>query len=188
VKTSDRTLLQTLGFADPDRSTPARAHLHDMAVRYLMQPEVALAVWKRFAKRYPRDGFDFDGVTEAKATPEHLLKTQSGFVVGFADLLLSAAAIGTERPREHDGKRLEWFGSQVVVEVKTSLHDPGAAVRQLRLYAEHLGATPVLAVVEPVSVDASAIIRSAGIGLASFGPKFQAFLAESRSAEPDLEL
>lgn len=181
MKTSDRTLLQTLGFADPDRATPERSHLHDMAVRYLMQPEVALALWRRFGNPDTVKWLDAEPVpVKVSATPEVLVKARSGFVVGFADLVLRPA---------HDCEL-----GRVVVEVKTTLADAGSAVRQLRLYTNSLGywhtdqIAPVLAVVEPISGDARAIVKAAGIGLATFGPGLQAFLAAPRSAEPDIEL
>lgn len=216
MKTSDRTLLASMAFADPDRA-PARAGRHDMAIRYLMQPDVGLAVWRRFARPSVHllhlQGPSF--VEAVAGEPERIVKAASGFVVGFADLVLEPSLalvpVSPNGDAYHQDRTNAWAGPvrhevqplpagvnyglggermccRVVVEVKVALDDPGAAVRQLKLYAEHLGARPVLAVVDPVSGDASAIVKSAGIGLAQLGPKFREFLAASRDAEPDLEL
>jgi hypothetical protein len=189
MKTSERTLLQQMAFADPDRS-PERRHMHDMAVRFLMQPEIAFEVFKRAlpkvavsgvyeTRREGRSEWDKTnwnrGPADVEREPEHVLRSSSGFVVGFVDLLL---ALGTPNPG--------W--NRVAVEVKVEIDDPGAVVRQVKLYNATLSSVGVVACVRPTHASAIEIIRSAGITFIQLGPKFQEFLKCGSSEEADLIL
>ena len=53
----DRTLISSLGFADPDKKEP----LHDLACSYLTEPDVIRSV---FGKPKHRVGFDVDGLID----------------------------------------------------------------------------------------------------------------------------
>lgn len=79
-------------------------------------------------------------------------------------------------------------GGRVAVEVKTRVDDPGSAVRQVKLYADTVGAQPVIVAAEPTQRDSVAIIQSSGVAFVQLGAKFAAFCDADQSATADLEL
>lgn len=64
-------------------------------------------------------------VQEVRVTLEHLITAQNGFIIGFADVLLSYS---TDHGDAHT----------VLIEVKTSLRDEAEALRQLNTYPNYL--------------------------------------------------
>lgn len=110
MRTSDRSLLQSLGFADPDKGNPE----HDIACRFLAQPEQALKLRAAIDKRedgdmegfqtwFPSVEWDLNWQTShayiynaseasftSTGTTERMLfkDEKSTFLVGFVDLVL----------------------------------------------------------------------------------------------------
>src|SRR4029077_18978947 len=95
----DRTLIASLGFADPDKGEP----LHDLACAYIAEPKVVRALFRaepakkiRMRDHYNGDGRRFDGVIGQKTTygaqlEVPLLKGRGRYqtTVGFLDALLT---------------------------------------------------------------------------------------------------
>jgi hypothetical protein len=130
----DKTLLAKLGGQDPDRKDP----LHDLACTYLAQPDQALRIAVLTSKLSEREV-----VYRAEAETEVIVRTASGFAIGFIDVAVKAyigvplseaerAAI-VEKYRwcpNYDGMREVWTN----VEVKIAHVQAGELLRQLNLY------------------------------------------------------
>lgn len=122
----DRTLLASMGFADPDKREP----LHDLACEYLAEPEQARRL-VRFTE--PEE---VDPVIESSL--ESLVQKGEGqyrTTIGFLDVRV-----------DWEGKTRNWEGSvrngAVIVEVKAG-HVPVATVlRQIGLYREYVVPKP----------------------------------------------
>lgn len=89
---SERTLLASLGFNDPDK----KGDTHDMAIQYLAQPLVLGRLLEAATRRVPQR---VAVVWTSLTTEYHLTKGEGKYktTVGFADLLVRYAAIDQQR-------------------------------------------------------------------------------------------
>jgi len=140
----DRTLLGRLGGQDLDRKDP----LHDLACMFLSRPEQAERIMKM---TWGED------ITNVASKTEKILTTQTGFTVGFIDVLVTGDQRVTHINRGVDYKFINqgdcnstpvpWEESRtvnhqrmVIVEVKISRIQSGELLRQLNLYKHYLPA------------------------------------------------
>lgn len=86
TRTADRTLLQTLGFDDPDRKNEE----HDLACRFMVQPET-MAKLAQVLNVHPSDAYFRPPYSDVVATSEHLghvevpIMRGQGYHIGFLD-------------------------------------------------------------------------------------------------------
>lgn len=119
TRTADQTLLARMGFSDPDKANPE----HDLACRFLCEPEVAVKVLGLVDPGFPaRSRGDFVGLEEQQRQPPSfvagtveapIIKGEGQFMqyVGFVDAALTGRAIYEERAvnrtLRHPEERLE---------------------------------------------------------------------------------
>lgn len=143
MRTSERTLIARLGFADADRKHP----LHDIACQYLMQDTVSYALVRRFVP----DETEWMGNPEApyrkvltdfgwyRQIPEYSVKTRNGRLVGFADLVIPYRAQWKQVFRDGE-ERAHWQPDKgnLLVEIKVSPCPVSEIIRQLKTYEQYL--------------------------------------------------
>jgi hypothetical protein len=118
----DRTMLANLGFADPDKQEP----LHDLACRYLMEPEQSGAILMSL-------GINSDVLYKYQEYTISKGEGQYRTTIGFMDVLFRC------RPWDSNvemGAFLPWY---VSVEVKIQPIETSAILRQLNLYMDYFG-------------------------------------------------
>lgn len=104
---SDRTLLSSLGFSDPDK----RDRRHDMACQYLTQAHIALKIGEHC-------GLCRASAVLERAMPEVCITKGEGkykTVVGFADLILNFIDTYSGIPEIEEGERIsgdDWYGRE----------------------------------------------------------------------------
>lgn len=160
--TNDRTLLASLGFADPDK----KDRRHTLACQYLCQPDVAVRLWHRInpmlALRRPVPpepivctGHKEYGVRECPPDPtgmweadhisaemESKVTTDRGFLIGFVDVALTGKCVKASwnqddtksySPRTYS---MTFYGDRMgmCVEVKASWVDVAEIARQIETY------------------------------------------------------
>lgn len=125
----DQTLLQRMGFSDPDRRTPA----HDKAcVAIATDPE-------RFIRRVRQR----DAVTRINCHLEVPLQKGSGqytTTIGFIDAVIEwrgPCQIGTAFGSYETIDGVTWGSLSMLVEVKTTIDSIGNLLRQMNLYREY---------------------------------------------------
>ena len=126
----DRTLLASLGFADPDKKDP----LHDLACQYLaadgIREKVAAHVWGSDPPRRPEEWANRPDDTWHIISEQevHVVK-RGGFTVGFLDVLIARYSASKSEYGEY------CVGSNMlVVEVKSNRVSVSDVLRQLSLY------------------------------------------------------
>jgi hypothetical protein len=156
----DRTLLSSLGFADPDK----RDKRHDWACQYLSLPENVTTIVKT---RYPWP----EEPGTAKVRSEFALSKGEGqykTTIGFIDLIVVFA----------DRRR------GCAVEVKIHPVGAGEILRQINLYREFVDAYWLVATEFAMEADDVEQMRAAGIVHVRLGDKFDAYCkARSTAAE-----
>lgn len=115
----DRTLLASLGFADPDKREP----LHDLACEYLAEPIQSERLTRLASPRAAAAG-----EVRTKSVLEAVISKGEGqykTTIGFLDL------------------RIDWeagaSNGSIFVEVKINPISVGDVLRQIRLYRSHIG-------------------------------------------------
>jgi hypothetical protein len=209
-----RTLLASLGFADPDHSDS----IHDLACQYLGQPEQMAALddimpWaKRFEQERKQLQSERDDVPPISytATYEYLLANEwlerptkpygraiprRGNTIGFLDLIIvKKYPIPGSCYDDVTNKRGSCWDDQthsIVVEVKTHPLSIGDLLRQLKLYQNyhHANAWVVATTYKINELDKSALDNE-DIRHVYLGQKFQAWAAsvQNREATSIIEL
>jgi hypothetical protein len=150
----DRTLLAKLGFADPDKSEP----IHDLACRFLTEPEQALKLiglvdprpterWNsRIGKQEP---YDPSLVLKQRSVEQPISKGVGQYktTIGFIDGLISYSWQHPEEDEYDKNKSgkvnpqhyLSIDRSRILIEVKWNRVECGNILRQIRLYQEYEG-------------------------------------------------
>lgn len=209
MRTSENTMLAAMGFRDDDRTDPQRRHLHDQAVRFLMQKEMAAKLWTlAYSGRIRCSDERIESARGWGCEPEMVVKRDNGYVVGFVDLLImdtqhlyndehwnqfDTNRSGYEREAIVSGPVPQRIGKQpyplkLIVEVKTAIDDPGSVVRQVKLYVDCIGGLGIVVCIIPPDAAAVKIIQSAGIKFVQLSSKFKDWLAQQTEATPDAEL
>jgi len=129
----DQTLLQRMGFADPDRRSPAH---DDACVQIATEPE-----------RFIRAVRERLGVREARCDLEVPLQKGEGkyaSTVGFIDAMVMWTNASEQAPvPRYSSRRVGrydekfWMATGMLVEVKTSIDGIGNLLRQMNLYREY---------------------------------------------------
>lgn len=194
----DRTLVTSLGFADPDKKDPR----HDMACRYLATPDVHAAVID-FAVEQRCDPNHYPRIKSCPRRPkghtfEYPITKGSGqykTIVGFLDVMLGmeydepCPGGGCCRPAPEDG--LHHNDAHIVVEVKILPLSFGDILRQLRLYQQFWSALVwvVATAFQPSRGDIQEL-RHHGIVHVQLGPKFDRWTDREQAvaAEPGQSL
>jgi hypothetical protein len=189
--THDRTLLNRIGFMDPDKKLPR----HDMACRYLAQPAILQKLMK----------LESDAKYEthlerviSKGSHQYLQH------VGFVDLWVVAqhrfrveqevlhAGTKFERPGE---KYTTWDNQSALIEVKISPVLTSDIIRQLNLYREYTradwknwGGSLTFAVVDfDLTASDRDALMSADIRPVRLGADFEAWLAAQEGQKADID-
>jgi hypothetical protein len=206
MRSHDRTLLSSLGFNDPDKKDPR----HDLACRYIGQPEIAGKVLTTFnvplhVSKVSQNDFEFEGeesqtLTLQKASYEWPLSKGDGqykVTIGFLDVLLrselAAFSKGRQRSKYYFSPWGEWRDvdetsrSNVVVGVEVKVGEVGAGeiMRQVRLYREHMSFKGfVVATAFALSPGGAEQLHSANIRHFVLGKGFERFCAIEDAKAP----
>lgn len=131
----DRTMLQQLGFADPDKGKPE----HDDACHYLCQPHVS-NVLRAMLFKEQEGPFDIQSRTEVMLSKG---EKQYRVTVGFVDVATFVVGVENE-PGRPGTTPYSWASARLIVtEVKTTPISIGTAIRQVKLYREFVHSIPV---------------------------------------------
>lgn len=146
MHTSDKTLLNRLGFQDPDKRSP----LHDLICQYISEPEVTNRLLGLAGVTPERR---LNGTLDTKAAQEFVLSKGDGPYkqhIGFIDVAVGACyefALSRTRYNARDSVCVGYL----FVEVKVELPPIGDLVRQIKLYQSYI-ADGAWAVVTPAAM------------------------------------
>jgi hypothetical protein len=191
MRANDRTLLASLGFSDPDKQD----HRHDLACRYLSQPDVSSRLCGILlgptltSKNTVRNNADDEGVAAAvlgvRARTEMPISKGDGqykTTIGFLD-------VSYEVGLSH---HIYWGATirnslSAACEVKIGKTSVGEIIRQISLYREHRGVAAFAAVTAfPLTEGEVGQLRQANIYHLTLGPKFDQFCsADSAGNRPN---
>jgi hypothetical protein len=208
MRSHERTLLSSLGFNDPDKGDPR----HDLACRYIAQPEIAAKVMGSFSHSPQRrtaiqqreeSEYDYSRViTFQRSVHEAPLSKGEGqykVTVGFVDVYLIGMRAdhckGRARSVDAQGKPCggEWkeFDDRTAsswvtgVEVKIGNAGAGDIIRQVNLYREYAKFDAFVVVTAfPLSEGGADQLRSAGIRHFVLGKGFERFCAIEDAKAP----
>lgn len=179
----DQTLLNRLGFSDPDK----KLKRHDLAARYAMQPQVL----RRILGHH-------DEVKVSKPEFEHVISKGSGQYrqhIGFADAVASLSF----RCRAH---KTTWEAPEcdalacvnvqrVLLEVKITPVSGAEILRQLKLYLTYLNTfglkfEPVVVVDFPLDEGDQQALLAENCRVVRLGKGFQEWMEKQASSTADL--
>ena len=190
----DRTLLASLGFADPDKRNP----LHDEMCTYLAQEStiraLCLACWPKGLSKPYRGEL----TAEISAKQESMITKGEGkymSTIGFADVLVDIEFTGEASYQELENHVLvEKWGVYaferwtILIEVKATETPITNVIRQLNLYKPHVQAAyhhsrqllMLLATPYAISAQDAATLANEGVTHVRLGEAFNAWRARPK--------
>jgi len=203
VKSSDQTLLQRIGFQDPDKMTTR----HDLAIQYLSQSETAWKLARKFMAFKERDwskrSSSYSGKadmedrytlgTAIKCFPEAALTKGEGqykTLVGFIDLVIRYETIwqcrgidGNPIPRDYSSESTDF--KKLFVEVKVTERSISDAIRQINLYRQFLDGSPFVLVTDyQINEAERQMLDQVLIAHAVLGPQFSEYVNAQADKPP----
>lgn len=192
MRSSDRTLLANLGFADIDKGNSE----HDMACQYLADPAIAPSIIRRMFRG--GNGWDWGGCQSNLEVPITKGEGQYRTMIGFADVVTVCEWHGRKEVPVHswnpDGPKeikdaIETF--KILFEVKIHPCSVGDVMRQLKLYRDyvHPNFTAYVSKYEVDQYDIEALGREKiihirlGAGFDEYRQKRQSLRVAGRSLE-----
>jgi hypothetical protein len=186
----DRTLIASLGFADPDKREP----LHDLACQYLAEPGPSRKLWEAILAKHFTSKWSPDQKLARRNFHEFVITKGEGkykTTIGFIDLKIEySRVVEAAKP---DGSTYEdcWQMANLAIEVKVHPVPIGDVVRQINLYKQFVNdnlSEPLtgwlLATTYQLSEGDAALLRSQLIHWAHLGENFQRWIAERQAAAP----
>lgn len=187
MRSADRTLLSSLGFADPDKKEPR----HDWACQYLCVPEVAYKLVAGVLGKHSHwgcAGGEIKTVSEAPIMKG--LGTYRSFI-GFADVVFRCD-IG----KSGANGKTDLGEGQFLTEVKINETSLGDVLRQLALYNEFISGNgafgfTVLVTAYPISEEDAATLLRHRVWHVRLGAGFDTYCAQREqqrtvAASPEL--
>jgi hypothetical protein len=182
MRATDRTLLSSLGFSDPDKVNER----HDLACQYVLHPETAKklagTVMLAAAKHYnaqsrikaPEVAIAITELGGKSEVPLSKGEGQYKTTIGFIDACLYGCI-------ETQPAHLISYRFRLNVEVKIGVVPVSSIIRQIKLYSEYLE-YPVFALLTdfPISDSEKSLLIHERIHPFRLGPEFDAFCESQR--------
>lgn len=177
--TSDRTLLASLGFADPDKGD----RRHTLACQYLCQPATAARLWARVRPSV----LPPPAAADLRPAMEIAISKDRGFLIGFWDVTIVAMEPGKEYRECYTGWPPVARITPLYIEVKARHVDVASIARQIETYQSGMRERgPVLVVTcYPMPSADRAVLTAKNIAHVHLGPDFVRYCQDRDNEAPD---